>query len=76
MRVRGSELQGLFASVGHWQTPCYQGETKKGGSTEGGLKRIQETPGGGAKTSKVAAIMGADGHLRALSTKWHKIWTE
>lgn len=37
MRVRGSELQGLFAYVGHWQTPWYQRtETKKGVRGEGG----------------------------------------
>lgn len=49
---------------------------QKGVQQRGGLGRMQETPGGGAKTSKVAAIMAADGHWRALSTKWHKVKAE
>lgn len=74
----GSELQGLFVCVG--RSPPYptglwcQEETK--GLNRPGVGGIQETPGGGAKTSKVAAIMAADGHWRALTTKWHYVKTE
>lgn len=49
------------APVPHWAVVSRGNKgVEQPGRGEGG--GIQETPGGGAKTSKVAAIMAADGH--------------
>lgn len=72
LRTAGSVCMcGTQPTLPHWAVVS---RGNKGVEQAGG--GVQETPGGGAKTSKVAAIMAADGHWRALSTKWHYVKTE